>query len=343
MLRSSQGDAVREALLELLRCPRCGLDRALRLDATEQSDFEVRAGQLRCFNCGLERDVREGIPDLLYRPPEFVLREAAGLRRFADVMRADGWDREFIRRLPDVDIPYWYGQARAIRHVLATVPFRHGERLLDVGANTCWASNMFARHGLDVVALDIADVELQGLRTADYFLEGAETFFERVLSPMFDPALADSTFDYVFCCQVLHHNDPAGLRRTMRELHRVLRPGGRLLVVNEPLRFPLRLKLDHAADVAEFDGYEHVYFMHQYVLAARAAGFRVTLVDPATVHAAGGERLDLLHSGRASVKARLGKYAAGRWALHSYRAGRFWWKHAIRGDASLSLTGFKAE
>jgi SAM-dependent methyltransferase/uncharacterized protein YbaR (Trm112 family) len=333
--------AVRETLLEVMRCPRCGRDRALRLDASEWSKFEVREGQLRCSNCGLERPVREGIPDLLYQPPEFVVREAAGLHRFAEVMRADGWDREFVRQLPDVDIPYWYGQARAIRRLLATVPFRRGERLLDVGANTCWASNMFARHGLEVVALDIADAELQGLRTADYFMEDGETFFERVLSPMFDPALADGSFDYVFCCQVLHHNDPSGLRRTMSELHRVLRPGGRLLVVNEPLRFPLRLKLDHGADVSQFDGYEHVYFRHEYVLAARAAGFRVTLPD-LTAARTGGEEYELEAGGwRDTAKAWSGRHAMGRCALRVYRVGRFWWKHAVRGDASLSLTGRK--
>ncbi len=38
-------------------------------------------------------------------------------------------------------------------------------------------------------------------------------------------------------CEVLHHNDRAHLDRTMAELYRILKPGGRLLVINEPLRF----------------------------------------------------------------------------------------------------------
>jgi hypothetical protein len=115
-----------------------------------------------------------------------------------------------------------------------------------------------------------------------------------------------------------------------------------LLVVNEPLRFPLRLKRDHAADVAEFEGYEHVYFMHEYVLAARAAGFRVTLTDLAAARSGGGEHHRPPGGPLASAKARARSYAAGRWGIHRYRVGRFWWKHAIRGDASLSLTGVKA-
>ena len=35
------------------------------------------------------------------QPPGHVAREAAGLGRFAEHMRADGWDRDTIRRLPD--------------------------------------------------------------------------------------------------------------------------------------------------------------------------------------------------------------------------------------------------
>ena len=166
-----------------------------------------------------------------------------------------------------------------------------GERLLDVGANTCWASSVFASLGLDVVALDIAAAELQGLRTADYFLQSGEVFFERVLSPMYAPALADGSMDHVFCCEVLHHNDREHLRRTFHELHRVLRPGGRLFVVNEPMRFPLRLKRDHALEVAQFEGNEHVYFLHEYRAAARRAGFRVSI--PAFAAARARATLDL--------------------------------------------------
>jgi SAM-dependent methyltransferase len=307
---------MREGLLELLRCPRCRAGRALSLDATRSDAREVREGALRCDRCGLTRPVRDGIADLLEDPPPHVLREAAGLERFAAKMQADGWDRELIVRLPEIDEPYWIGQARAMRRVLDEVPLRPGGRLLDVGSNTCWASNAFARRGLEVVALDIATTELQGLKTADYFLDSG-VFFERVLSTMFDLAIADRSFDYVFCCEVLHHNDRAGLRRTLSELYRVLKPGGLLLVVNEPLRFPLRLKRDHGLEVAEFEGYEHVYFLHDYLRAARAAGFRIRLPDLQQALA------------RSGIPAR----ARG--------VARFAWRHAIRGDASISLVGTK--
>ena len=149
-------------------------------------------------------------------------------------MRNDGWDRERVRALPESELGYWIAQGTAMRWLLEAVELQPGRRIVDVGSNTCWASNIFARRGLEVVALDIAKAELQGLRTAEYFLEDGDVYFERLLSVMFDPALAGESMDYVFCCEVLHHNDAANLQRTMRELYRVLRPGGTLIVLNEP-------------------------------------------------------------------------------------------------------------
>jgi SAM-dependent methyltransferase/uncharacterized protein YbaR (Trm112 family) len=309
---------MRASLLPLLRCPRCRAEQTLTLTARASDEREVREGELACSACATTFEVEGAIAKRQHDPPDFVEREAAGLERFAEAMRNDGWDRERVLALPDVELGYWVAQGRAIREVLATVPFAPGERLLDVGSNTCWASNILARRGLEVIALDIATTQLQGLATADWFLETGEVYFERMLSVMYDPAIASESLDYVFCCEVLHHNDAANLKRTLRELYRVLRPGGRLIVVNEPLRFLLHPKLDHGAEVAEFHGNEHVYFAHSYVLAARAAGFHVAAPWMRGV-------------------------AAGQWhpalrpIVAARRIGRWAWRHVIFGDRSLFL------
>lgn len=309
---------MRPSLLTLLRCPRCRADRSLTLTSRVEDEREVREGTISCERCRAAFDVDGGIAHLLHDPPDFVAREAAGLERFAEAMRNDGWDRERVLALPWVELGYWQAQGRAMNEVLDGVPFQPGQTLLDVGSNTCWASNILARRGLEVVALDIATTQLQGLATADWFLETGEVYFERVQSVMYDPAIASESLDYVFCCEVLHHNDAANLRRTLRECYRVLRPGGRLIVVNEPLRFLLRPKLDHGEEVAEFEGNEHVYFAHTYLLAARAAGFRVAApwmrgVAPGQWH------------------------PALRPLVASRRIWRWLWRHVIAGDRSLFL------
>ena len=301
---------MRESLTPLLRCPRCHTDGSLRVASAQHDGREIREGALSCAACAARFQIDHGIVDLLSDPPEFVLRESAGLARFAEVMRADGWDRERILELPDVDLPYWHGQRRAMELLLDRIPFEPGQRIVDIGSNTCWASNILAKRGLDVIALDIATTELQGLRTADWFLDRGEVFFERLLSVMFAPALAGASMDYVLCCEVLHHNDPAHLRATFQELHRILRPGGRLLVINEPMRFPLKPKRDHGREVAQFEGNEHVYFFHQYHLAARRAGFRVA------IPALRGARL--------------------------YDRCAYAWRHMLAGDTPLSMDCIKA-
>jgi SAM-dependent methyltransferase len=263
-----------------LRCPACRRDRTLELSAQQSDAHEVREGRLRCTACGSEFAVHKGVMELLHEPPAYIVAEAAGLERFAAQMRAEGWDREMVRRLPDVEHGYWYVQARSMHQLMTMIPFRPGQSILDVGSNTCWAANRFAELGLKAVALDIATTELQGLYTAEYFIEDGEVFFERVLGSMDAIPLASSSLDYVYCCEVLHHNDPASLRRTFQEIFRVLRPGGRLLMINETLKTLRDPNGVHVEGVEQFEGYEHAHWAASYRWEATRAGFMTEVAEP---------------------------------------------------------------
>jgi len=263
-----------------LRCPNCRRDHTLVLVADERDTREVREGTLRCTNCHAEFPVRRGVGELMINVPEHVRREAEGLGRFAETMQADGWTPDMIRQLPDVEDGYWYVQGASINQLLREVPFVPGQTLLDIGSNTCWASNYFAVRGLRAIALDISLWEMQGLYSADYFIGDGTSYFERVLGSMNDMPLASNSLDYVYACEVLHHNDPDGLRRTFEEAYRVLKPGGKMLVVNETLktlRDPVGV---HAEAVAQYEGYEHAHWAMQYRWAAIRAGFATRLLEP---------------------------------------------------------------
>jgi SAM-dependent methyltransferase len=263
-----------------LRCPACRRDGTIELHASASDDREVHEGSLRCRACKTEFALHRGVPELLHEPPAHILAEAAGLARFAEQMRAEGWDREKLRRLPAVEHGYWYVQARSMNQLMTTIPFEPGERILDVGSNTCWAANWFAEHGLQTTALDISTTELQGLYTAEYFIDDGHVFFERVLGSMDAIPLASGSQHYVYCCEVLHHNDPASLRRTFAEIFRVLRPGGQLLMVNETLktlRDPRGVNVEH---VEQFEGYEHAHWALRYRWEATRAGFLTEVTEP---------------------------------------------------------------
>jgi SAM-dependent methyltransferase len=335
-----EGEAVKPELAASLRCPICHADKALRIEALESDAREVREGRLVCGSCGGVFEVHRGVPELLHDPPAHVIAEAAGLERFAAQMREDGWDREMVRRLPYLEHGYWYVQARSIHQLLTTVPFQAGESILDVGANTCWAANHFAERGLRAVALDIALPELQGLYTADYFIEDGEVYFERVLGSMSDIPLASSSLDYVYCSQVLHHNDPRSLRRTFAEIFRVLRPGGRLLMVNETLKTLRDPGGVHDENVEQYEGYEHAHWAVRYRGEAARAGFLTQVSEPhyrAFFGDAGISRRD--SEGWMSWRARRAGFAMRRYtpARRAYLA----WLNQVWGGVSMNMVATK--
>ncbi len=322
-----------------LRCPRCRRERTLVLTGEQADEREVREGTLRCTGCGSQYPVRRGVGELLLGAPDHIEREAAGLGRFAELMRADGWTRERIRRLPDIEDGYWFVQGASINHLLRQVPFVPGQWLLDLGSNTCWASNFFAQRGLRVVALDISLWELQGLYTADYFIEDGTSYFERVLGSMNDVPIASGSLDYVFACEVLHHNDARGLRRTFQEAHRVLKPGGRMLVINETLKTTSDPVGVHADAVAQYEGYEHAHWALRYRWEAIRAGFCTRLLEP-SYH-------EFFRAPSSGPKPPwTDPSARGRYELRTRRAGRrafLWWINHIAGGTSFQMIATKRQ
>jgi SAM-dependent methyltransferase/uncharacterized protein YbaR (Trm112 family) len=321
-----------------LRCPSCRHERTLTVVAETEDEREAREGLLRCKACGSEFPLHRGVGHLMPTPPEHVQREAAGLERFADFMRADGWTRERIKQLPAIDDGYWYVQARTIDQLLTTVHFQPGEWVLDVGSNTCWASNHFAVRGLRAIALDIATAEMQGLYTADYFIEDGTSYFERVLGSMYDMPLASESLDYVFCCEVLHHNDRQSLRRTFQEAFRVLKPGGKLLVANETIKTLYDRQGVHTEGVEEFEGYEHAFWAAEYRWEAIRAGFSTRVLDPVYHSFFDGppDRRPRQAGLRGRVKAELRPHPLGR------KAYLMWLNH-VRGTVQFNMIATKPE
>lgn len=271
---------MRATFADRLRCPRCRAQRSFAVDQSVADEREIRAGTLTCRRCGHVAEVVDGIVHLMHDPPAFVVREADGLARFADLMRSDGWTRESVVALPEGGDGYWHDQAVLMDQVLNTCGLEAGDTILDLGSNTCWASAELARNGLEATALDISLHEMQGLRTAEWQFEAKEVFFERALAMMFDLPFAAGAFDHIWACEVLHHNHRANLARTLRECYRVLRPGGQLIVCNEPFRNLKDLKLRPGHEVAEFEGHEHAYMRFSYTSLARRAGFAVDVRGP---------------------------------------------------------------
>jgi SAM-dependent methyltransferase len=104
---------------------------------------------------------------------------------------------------------------------------RPGERVLDLGAGSCWVSEWLCRFNLDTISVDIS---------LDMLRVGRDRLGDRawlIAGDLEQLPLADASVDKAVCLNAFHHvpNGAAALT----EIHRVLRPGGRVLL-SEPGR-----------------------------------------------------------------------------------------------------------
>jgi demethylmenaquinone methyltransferase/2-methoxy-6-polyprenyl-1,4-benzoquinol methylase len=115
------------------------------------------------------------------------------------------------------------GQDRGWRRAVArALDLRPGQRVLDLAAGTATSSAVLARGGADVVGCDFSLGMLQVGRRAGH--EGVDLVAGDALALPF----ADGSFDTVTISFGLRNT--ADVDRTLEEMLRVTRPGGRLVV-----------------------------------------------------------------------------------------------------------------
>jgi SAM-dependent methyltransferase len=123
-------------------------------------------------------------------------------------------------------------------HLLGDV---RGLRLLDFGCGSGANTVLLANRGAHVWAVDISEdlVRLGQRRLAANGRGGGAQF---IVASAHDLPLPDDSIDIAFGIAILHHLD---LRLVSRELHRVLRPGGRA-IFQEPVRNSRLLRIIRA-------------------------------------------------------------------------------------------------
>jgi SAM-dependent methyltransferase len=101
-----------------------------------------------------------------------------------------------------------------------------GLRVLEIGCGLGTDGVQFAKAGADYTGVDLTDAAI-GLARKHFELLGLRGDFRTADAENLD--FADETFDLVYSHGVLHHTpDTAG---AVREIHRVLKPGGRAMVM----------------------------------------------------------------------------------------------------------------
>lgn len=129
-----------------------------------------------------------------------------------------------------------------------------GKKVLDVGCGLGTDTSRFAANGADVTAIDIAPRAIE-LAQKNFAWRGLTGRFEVMDGEAM--TLPDNSFDFVYCHTVLHFTQSP--EKMAREIHRVLKPGGRALLMTINRR-------------------SWLYFMH------RLAGTKLDYMDAPVFH-----------------------------------------------------------
>lgn len=136
-----------------------------------------------------------------------------------------GWDRAV-----DAYARYWHGALAGVQgELMALAAPAPGEAVLDVACGTGVVSVAAARAvgpAGRVLGVDLAGAMVEAARTRAQDLGLAQAGFERMDAEQL--TLPDASFDLVLCALgLMYVPDPDA---ALRELHRVLRPGGRAVL-----------------------------------------------------------------------------------------------------------------
>ena len=121
--------------------------------------------------------------------------------------------------------------AYALEYALYLLGDATGKRVLDLGCGDGEFTPLLASHGAHVVGLDISS-DLLALARARIELDGFSSRVRPLCGSAHVIPLQNDSVDIVFGMAVLHHLD---LELAAREVHRVLKPGGRA-IFKEPMR-----------------------------------------------------------------------------------------------------------
>jgi ubiquinone/menaquinone biosynthesis C-methylase UbiE/uncharacterized protein YbaR (Trm112 family) len=276
---------MKKEYINLLLCPVCR-EAQFNLMIEEENDVEIRSGEINCNKCGSQFKINRGIINFLEKPRPEVVSEQKGWLLLA---KQNGiYEQEILEqlavKLPDINTlhnqvfrEHWLPCITNFNSALDRLKLKGNEKILDVGAGRCWTTKTFARFGCQSIAFDILSDKVMGLGAAESIIS-KKLYFERIIGDMERMPFKNESFDIVFSTASIHHSD---IRKSISETARILKSGGRLVLINEPTagENDKRLKKMEGEEVKAGIA-EHVYSIADYCSVIENSGIAPRLYYP---------------------------------------------------------------
>jgi len=184
---------------------------------------------------------RREIMVLMMEHPQATLRLSSRMRYLVG-----RWAPAYVRLF---GYPLSVGNRQRIRAVMRLLAPRPGERVLDVGCGIgYYVFELATRHGCEAYGVDLDAHDIALARRIAGALPAPGAHF--AVDDGRDLEYPTNSFDAVLLCEVIEHvREDVAL---LRELHRVLVPGGRLLITTP--RCDQVVEYDHPKMTLEFPG-----------------------------------------------------------------------------------------
>lgn len=283
---------MKKKLLKFIECPECK-NNQFSIEITKQNKQEIRNGKATCLICNSSFNINNGIINLLINPNKIIIREQNENRNVLRQKRSNKTDKWLLslplsdnfgnERYPLINKGYLLNLEETLNKFDL-----NNKNILDLGAGTCWTTNNLAKRGAECIALDISPEKYIGLSSADVYIKHNHLFFERVLSSMDALPFLSNSFDFVLANIAIHHS--SDIRKTFNESYRVLKPNGRLIIVNEQCGSVFRLNKKSNTAISKRAGMdvcpdwnEHLYSIKDYLNFARASGLKSKIYFPPSI------------------------------------------------------------